>query len=424
MPRPERTSLPHNDPSPAPPTRFGPRTGRRLRFIAGGVALVLLLGYLLVTELHGNAAAELAETTRLDAAAAPAVVVVRAEHSPATQTLTLPGETAAWYESTIYARVNGYVAKWFVDIGDHVKKGETLATIETPELDAELGAATAKLKAAGAEVRVRQAQAGFAKTTYQRWRDSPKGVVSDQERESKKADFSSAAAQENAAVAEVSVDQADVDRLMARSRFKQVTAPYDGTITERHIDIGNLVTAGSGASTTPLYRLSRDDPMRVFVDVPQSVAADIAIGLAAEVTAASLRDREFKGTVARTARAIDPRARTLRVEVDLPNKDAALVPGMYVQVAFALKARGLVEVPASAMMFRTKGPQVAIVGGDGIVRFHKVEIARDDGNVVEIGAGVAPGDRIVLNISNQIADGDKVAATDEPGLASADAVTK
>jgi RND family efflux transporter MFP subunit len=407
-------------PHPDQPTGDHAGTGRRLQITAVIVAVCLAVGFLVVHHMRGRAATELADTTRAEAAAPAAVVVVRAAHAPTMQALSLPGETAAWYESTIYARVNGYVAKWFVDIGDHVNKGQILATIETPELDAELGSAVAKLKAADAEVRVRQAQAAFAKTTYQRWRDSPRGVVSEQERESKKADFDSTVAQENAAAAEVNVDRSDVDRLTALARFKQVTAPYGGTIIERHIDIGNLVTAGSTTSTTSLYRLSRDDPMRVFVDVPQSVAADIAVGLDATVTANNLPDRQFHGTVARTAHSIDPSARTLRVEVDLPNKDSALVPGMYVQVAFQLKARGLVEVPASAMMFRTRGPQVAIVDDKGVVRFHRVEIARDDGNVVELGAGVSPGDRVVLNISNQIADGDKVAATEQPGLARAD----
>lgn len=406
-------------PHPDNATGYRAGTGRRLQITAAIVAVCLAIGFLVVHHMRGEAATELADITKTEATAPPAVVVVRAEHAPAMQALTLPGETAAWYQSTIYARVNGYVAKWFVDIGDHVTKGETLATIETPELDAELGSAAAKLRAADAEVRVRQAQAAFAGTTYQRWRNSPKGVVSEQERESKKADFDSAVAQENAAAAEVNVDQSDVERLTALARFKQVTAPYDGTIVERHIDIGNLVTAGSTASTTSLYRLSRDDPMRVFADVPQSAAADIAVGIAATVTANSLPNREFHGTVARTARSIDPRARTLRVEVDLPNRDSVLVPGMYVQVTFRLKARGLVEVPASALMFRTGGPEVAVVGDDGLVRFHHIEIARDDGNVVEIASGVAPGDRIALNISNQIADGEKVAVTEQPGLTSA-----
>jgi RND family efflux transporter MFP subunit len=398
---------------------FRPGTGRRLQVAALAVAIVLAVGFIVVRQMRSHAAAELADATEIEAAAAPRVVAIRAGHPPSVETLTLPGETAAWYESTIYARVNGYVGQWLVDIGDHVKKGQVLATIETPELDAERSAAAAKLKAADAEVRVRQAQAVFAKTTYQRWRDSPKGVVSDQERESKKADFDSAVAQQNAALAEVNVDQSDVDRLTALSAFKQVTAPYDGTITERKIDIGNLVTAGSSSTTTSLYRLSRDDPMRVFVDAPQNVAGDMIIGLPATVSTGGMGSRPFDGTIARTARAIDPKARTLRVEVDIPNKDSALVPGMYVQVAFRLKSRGRVEVPASALIFRTQGPQIAVVGNDSVARFHQVEIARDNGDVIEIGAGIAPGDRIVLNAGNQIVDGTKVTVTGaQPGLAS------
>ena len=358
--------------------------------------------------------------TKQSAATAPSVVVIPAEAAPATLSLALPGETAAWYESTIYARVSGYVGKWFVDIGDSVKKGQVLATIDTPDLDAELAGAQAKLKAADADVKVRQAQAEFARSTYERWRDSPKGVVSDQEREAKKADYASGVALENAAKAQVNADQGEVDRLMALTQFKQVTAPYDGVIIERRIDIGNLVTAGSTSSTTLLYRMSQNNPMRIFVDVPQRAAADISVGLAVTFTANDMPNRVFHGTVARTAQSINPQARTLRVEVDLPNPDNALVPGMYIDANFELKARGTVEVPPAAISFRAKGPQVAIVGPDDKIRFHDVAIARDDGNVVEIGSGLAPGDKVVLNINNQIAEGTKVNVSGQTeGLASA-----
>jgi len=393
--------------------------GRRLQIAAGIVAVALLIGFVVANRTRSAAEAELADAAR-DAAEAPVpVVTVQAADAPATETLTLPGETAACYESTIYARISGYVGTWTADIGDHVRKGDVLATIETPDLDAEFTAAQAKLKAADAEVRVRQAQAAFARTTYERWRNSPKGVVSDQEREAKKADYDSAVAQQNAAMAQVNVDQGEVDRLTALLAFKQVTAPYDGTNTERRIDIGNLVTAGSTAATTPLYRLSHDDPMRVFVDVPQSAAGDIATGLSATVTMGALPNRSFTGTVTRTARAIDSKARTLRVEVDIPNKDSALVPGMYVQVAMSLKMRGAVEVPAAALIFRSDGPHVAVVGSDGRVHFRPVTIARDNGNRLDLGSGIEPGARIVLNIGSDIADGDKVVATGQPGLASA-----
>ncbi len=202
----------------------------------------------------------LARQTRLDAATAPAVDVVQVSGKRGAGSLSLPGETAAWYESTIYARVDGYVAKWYVDIGDHVKNGQVLALIDTPDLDAQLAASRAKLQVSQAQVKVKQADAAFARSTYERWRDSPKGVVSEQEREDKKAGDAAAEAQLAAAQAQVQLDQADVDRLSAFEQFKRVTAPYDGTIIERRIDIGNLVTSGSSSNTTLLYRMSQDNP--------------------------------------------------------------------------------------------------------------------------------------------------------------------
>jgi RND family efflux transporter MFP subunit len=335
------------------------------------------------------------------------VVVARAANG--TQSLALPGQTAAWYESTIYARVNGYVAKWVVDIGDHVKKGELLATIETPELDAELATARSALKASQAQVTARRAEAEFAETTNERWRDAPKGVVSEQERESKKADYNASSARLYAAQAQVAADKSRVDQYEALTRFKEVRAPFDGTITERKIDVGNLVTAGSSSTTTPLYRVTLNDPLRIFVDVPQSAAEELMKpGLPAQIRSMGAAE-VFSGKIARSAQAINPQARTMRVEVDLPNADNALVPGMYVTVTFDLPAKGQVQVPAAALMFRPKGPQIARVGRDGKVEFVDVTIARDDGGMVELGPGINPGDRLVLNTSSQITSGQTVA---------------
>jgi RND family efflux transporter MFP subunit len=390
-------------------TSFSSGTARRLSFIAAAVAIALGCGFLFVHHKNATTEANLASATRQQMSEKPLVDVVTVNSPTATQPLMLPGETAAWYESTIYARVSGYVDKWFVDIGDQVKAGQTLATIDTPELDAELLAAKAKLNSSEAQVAVKQAQANFAKTTYERWRGSPKGVVSEQEREDKKANSTEAAAELNAALAQVGLAQADVDRLSAFERFKQVTAPFDGTIIQRRIDIGDLVTAGSTASTTPLYRITKDDPMRVFVDAPQRVAPELMKpGELATITGNDLRNRRFEGKVARTAKAINPTARTLRVEIDLPNPDHALVPGMYVQVSFELKNSGLVQVPAAALLFRSKGPQIAVIDENGMVSIKDVTIARDDGNVVEIGSGLAIGDKVALNLSTQIVDGEKV----------------
>jgi RND family efflux transporter MFP subunit len=333
------------------------------------------------------------------------------------QDLVLPGETAAWYESTIYARVNGYVAKWLVDIGDHVKKGQVLAVIETPELDAELQAARAQLKSSEAQVAARKAEAEFSKTTNERWRDSPKGVVSEQERESKKADYESSEARLHAANAQVSLDKSKVDQYTALTEFKQVKAPFDGTITQRQIDVGNLVTAGSGSTTTPMYRMAQTDPLRIFVDVPQSAAGELMnAGVPAEIRASGAVGGVFSGKIARSAESINPQARTMRVEVDMPNANHRLVPGMYVNVAFDLPPRGLVEVPAAALIFRSTGTQVARVDAGGRITFENVAIARDNGSLVELASGVNPGDKLVLNISSQIASGETV-AVNEPDTA-------
>ena len=389
-------------------------TGRTLQRAAGVVAVVLLLAFLIVHFAKSHAKRGLAQETQASAASLPAVDVVVVDNTAAAGTLTLPGETAAWYESTIYARVSGYVAKWYVDIGDHVKAGQLLASIDTPELDAELAAAKAKLQVAQAQVKVKQADAAFATSTYARWRDSPKGVVSEQEREDKKAGDATAAAQLEAARAQVNLDQADVDRLSAFEQFKHVTAPYAGTIIERRVDIGNLVTAGSSPSTTSLYRMAQDDPIRVFVDVPQSAAADLMkVGVPAQISTNDSSSQIIAGTITRTSDAIDPQARTFRVEVDIPNSDRRLVPGLYVQVGFQLRNSGMSQVPAAALVFSASGPKVAVVNSDGTVRFRAVTIGRDDGDKVELSSGVSNGDKLVLNISNQIGDGQKVRVSDD-----------
>jgi membrane fusion protein, multidrug efflux system len=398
-------------------TSFSQETGQRTKRAVGITATLLLICFvavILVRYFHAHAVAKAGETAY---SAPPPVDVVLARPATAGQDLVLPGETAAWFETTIYARVNGYVAKWLVDIGDKVRKGQLLATIETPELDAELQAARAQLKASEAQVDARSAEAEFSKTTNERWRDSPKGVVSDQERESKKADYESSKARLYAANAQVNLDKSKVDQYNALAEFKQVKAPFDGTITERKIDVGNLVTAGSGSTTTPLYRMAQTDPLRIFVDVPQSASGELMkAGVPAEIRATGAVGGVFSGAIARSAESINAQARTMRVEVDMPNATHALVPGMYVNIAFRLPPRGLVEVPAAALIFRASGTQVAKVDAGGKIHFDNVVIARDNGSLVELASGVRPGDKLVLNISSQISSGQTV-AVNEPDAA-------
>jgi RND family efflux transporter MFP subunit len=262
-------------------------------------------------------------------------------------------------------------------------------------------------------VAARQAEAEFSKTTNERWRDAPKGVVSEQERESKKADYESSMARLYAANSQVNLDKSKVDQYAALAEFKQVKAPFDGTITERKIDVGNLVTAGSGSTTTPMYRMAQTDPLRIFVDVPQSAAGELMNnGVPAQIRATGAVGGVFSGKIARSAESINTQARTMRVEVDMPNENHKLLPGMYVAVAFSLPPRGLVEVPAAGLIFRSSGTQVALVDGAGKISFQTVQIARDNGSLVELTSGVRPGDRLVLNISSQIAAGQSVAVNE------------
>jgi len=403
-------------------TSFDPGTAGRLKRGVVIAAAALLLGFVVVRGVRFFDERAVANAGEAAYAAPPPVDVVVAQAVTADQDLALPGQTAAWYESIIYARVNGYVGKWLVDIGDRVKKDQLLATIETPELDAELAAARSQLKSSRAQVLAREAEVEFARTTNERWRDSPKGVVSEQEREEKKAQYNTASARVNEANAQVALNQSRVDQYTALTQFKQVRAPFDGVITERKIDLGNLVTAGSNSTTTPLYRITLNNPLRVFVDVPQSAAQELMKpGVPAEVRSTGSYAGVFAGKITRTAEAINPQARTMRVEVDLPNANDALVPGMYVTVAFRLQARGLAEVPAAALIFRPGGPQVARVNASGKVEFVKVDIVRDNGSHVDLGPSVKPGDRLVLNISTQIAAGQTVAVNaPEPASAGND----
>ncbi len=394
------------------PVNYDTKTGRFLAIAAGVLAMVLVIAFFLMHHRRSRQEASLREETAGAESAPPVVDVVTVKRAASMQSVSLPGETRAWYESTIYARVSGYIDKWFVDIGDRVSKGKVLATIDTPELDAQLRAAGAKLKAAEAQVAVEQANSNFAKTTFERWNESPKGVVSEQERESKKADYDSSLARLQAAQSQVHLSQADLDSLTALTRFKEVTAPYDGVISARHIDIGDLVTAGSTSSTTSLYNIAQSDTIRLFVDVPQTASSGMTVGTPVVATTSEFRDRKFEGKIVRTANSIDPVSRTLHVEADIPNPDLKLVPGMYVEASFKLARKPLLEVPASALLFRSNGPEAAVVGPDNKVSFHPVTIALDQGDFVEIGSGLSEGDRVALNISSQIDDGGVVSAND------------
>jgi RND family efflux transporter MFP subunit len=387
---------------------YGKRTGRWIGILALLIAIGLGGAFSAVSKIRATETSELEQETQKKIATLPLVDVATVKAGAPFSTLVLPGETAAWYRTTIYSRVSGYLADWKVDIGDRVKKGEVLATIDTPDLDSQLDAARAELKAAEAEAKVKQADADFARSSYDRWRDSPKGVVSDQEREAKKAADESGVAQLNAALAKTAVDQAKVNGLTTLTEFKNVTAPFDGIITERRVDPGDLVTAGSTASTTPLFVLQQADRIRVFTSAPQGVASRLSVGSPVKVTTADGTGRTYEGKISRMTGSLDPRARTMRIEVVLPNPNYALPPGMYVRAELEVGQRPSVRIPASALIFRAKSPQVAVVQTDGTIAFRDVSIVNDDGDFVDLGSGVKAGEDVALNINSQISNGAKV----------------
>jgi len=391
---------------------YSRRTGRGIGVMAVLLAAGLVGGFFAVSNIRAREISELEQETQKSASELPLVDVAVVKNSAAYRPLVLPGETAAWYSTTLYSRVSGYLAEWKVDIGDRVRKGQVLATIDTPDLDAQLAAARAELKAAEAESKVKEADARFAQSSYDRWHDSPQGVVSEQEREAKKADYQGSQAKLNAALAQIAVDQAKVDGLTTLTEYKNVTAPFDGVITDRRVDPGDLVTAGSSASTTPLFIIQQSDRIRVFTSVPQNVASELTVGSDVEVRTADGTGRTYRGKIARTTGALDPLSRTMRVEVELPNSDYSLSPGMYVRTKLEVRQKKSVEVPASALVFRAKGAQVAVVGADGKVNFRDVTIVSDNGDWVDLGSGVKVGEQVALNISSQISDGDKVAVND------------
>ncbi len=383
-------------------------TGLRLAIAVLVLFLVLALGSIIAFFVRSRNESHAQQTSTDSTDAVPGVDVVTVRPTASTYPLVLPGQTGGWFESTIYARVDGYLGQWFNDIGDPVKAGQVLATIETPELDQQMGAAEARANASAAQVKVASANESIAEITNKRWADSPKGVVSEQEREQKKATYDSSVAQLEAAKAQHQLDEADVNRLKALEGFKQVVAPYDGVITGRHIDIGDLVTLGSASGNSFLYKIAQPNVIRTFVDVPQKLADDMVVGLDASATSDQFLGKVFRGKIARSTRSIDPQSRTQRTEVDIPNPDQLLIPGMYVQVTFQLKQRGLVQVPAASILFKPGGLQVAVIGDQDKVEFRPIAVAKDNGDTVELASGVKENERVALNISNYIIAGEKV----------------
>lgn len=392
------------------PTHYSSSTKWFVLLLALSLAVALVVVYILGQRSRHAAEARLAGDVQESADAPTSVDVVRVGPAPSETTLALPGEVRSLNETTIFARTSGYLKQWLVDIGDHVTDGQTLALIETPELDDQMAASKAKLDALKAEVHVAETTASFAKVSFDRWEAAaPGGAVSQQERDQKKSELDAAQARLEAAKAQVALGQADVQRLTTLIGFKKVVAPYEGTIIQRHVDVGALVTAGSTTNTTPLFSISQSSQIRVFVDVPQAVVPFIKVGMEVTATAREYPGRKFIGKVDRTAEAMDSMSKALRVQVLVSYEDHTLLPGMYMTVSFQKTRRSPpIRVPAGALCFRTGGPQVAVVTADHRVEFRDVKIARDMGDFVEVDTGLEANESVALNVGNDLVNGDRV----------------
>jgi RND family efflux transporter MFP subunit len=372
-------------------------------FAAALIAAAFFFGYLPRREQT----AALARSTRSTLEAAPRVEVVTPKSAPSLRPITLPASLQPLAETVLYPRANGYVERFNVDIGDHVKEGQLLALIETPELDQQLDQARAQLLQAQATLGQTEARRDYAKTSLKRYEAlRPAGVASQQELDEKGADQRVSEANVGAAAASVEVSQADVRRLMQLKSFARVTAPFAGIITLRMVERGALVSAGN---STPLFKLSATDPMRVFVQVPQDLAAAVKAGAKAQVTLREYAGRIFEGTVARAAGALDPSTRTMLTEVRLPNPNNELLAGMYAEASLSLAGSHVVyELPATTLFNDAKGLRVAVVDANDAIRFRSVVLERDAGSTLQIASGLRGDERVVKLASAALTEGSKV----------------
>ena len=382
----------HTSPEVTPPPELPAAPSRKAVIIVVLVVVLLVLSGAVSMFSRFRAGRALAKETEIDSVATVAVVHPIAEKPD--EELVLPASLQAYEESPIYARTNGYLRRWYRDIGSHVARGELLADIDTPEVDQELSQARASRQQS-------VAQLDMAKISADRWQNLRKtDSVSQQEN-----DMQTNAYQQ--AVANLAAADANFRRLEELESFKHVYAPFSGVLVKRNVDPGALINAGSAG--TELFILAKVDPLRVFTNVPQAYSPAIKDGMPAYITLQEIPAQKFRGTVARTAEAIDPATRTLLTEVDVPNKDGRLLRGSFGEVHFSPKINAeKVTVPVNAMLFRREGPQLAIVGPDNKVQLRPITIGRDYGTTLEILGGVSFEDRIIINPADSLEDGETV----------------
>ena len=369
------------------------RVVRRAKWVAAIVVVLLVLGggRTVMSRIAND------KTLKADLAEQSKIYVTTAQPKAGgqVQNVSLPGTLQGFVQAPIASRTSGYLKRWHADIGSRVNKGQLLAEIDSPEIDQQLSQAIAAREQAAASL-------SLANSTMERW-DAlrKKDAVSQQEVDERRG----AAAQQRANLAAA---EANVQRLRELQSFKRVTAPFAGVITRRNVDVGDLIDAGGGAGRT-MFVLSQTDPLRMYVNVPQTYASYVKAGQKVTITQTELIGQTFEGEIARTAGAIDTTTRTMQIEVTLPNKNGALMPGAYVQVQLPLKGGQAMAIPTNALLIRGEGIQVAVLDREKRVQLRGVKIGRNYGQNVEVLEGVTSGDEVVLNPPDSLREGDQVA---------------
>jgi RND family efflux transporter MFP subunit len=390
----------------------GPPPGGRARVaFVGLAAAVLVLGVVIYAGIRSRVTANATLTRATEQAAIPTVDVVYPKADAPTQEIVLPGNTQAFISAPIYARTSGYLKRWYFDIGAHVKKGQLLAEIESPEVDQQLQQAQADLKTA-------QANLALAKITADRWQGLLKtNSVSQQETDQAVGNY-------RALQATLDAQAANVRRLEQLQSFEKIYAPFDGVITARNTDVGALINAGAGTQglinagagmpVQGLFTLAAIDKLRVYVTIPEVYARAARPGATASLLLDAFPGEVFHGTLVRQANAIDPTSRTLLVEVDVDNATGQLMPGAYVSVHLTLPdAVRAVTIPANTLLFRKEGLRVGVVR-QGKAALVPVTIGRDYGAAVEVMTGLQPTDAVILNPADSLITGTPVKVNTPP----------
>jgi RND family efflux transporter MFP subunit len=395
-----------NKPEVSPP-KHKP-IGRGARLFGLGVLGLLAVGLAFGARSHYEQNVAVAAAAEQQRDLAPEVRVATVKVSDHDRVVSLPGTTSAFTTANIFARASGYIDKREVDIGDHVKKGQLLAEIVAPELDHQITQAQATLGQLQAALRQAQANMELAKVTW--GRDQPlvqKGWLTPQQGTTDVQTLKADQAAVGVAQANTDAQDAQLQVLHQQKLYQQVVAPFDGVITQRNIDVGSLVQADA-TSGTFMFTLMQSNVIRTQVFVPQDEAFGLHPGVDAVVRVPEIANRTFPGKVTRIADALQPGSRTLLTEIDIPNPDGMLDPGIYCTVDLHIpQEERSVTVPADAIIFNSSGVRVAVVQ-NGVAHLRKVSVARDLGTEVELRDGVKPGENVILNPSVDLAEGDKV----------------